>query len=231
MGYFYFNNVDSRDYGILQNVPYRPRSEQSHSVIAVPGRTEPLFTTENQFKDTTLQLTLSVTKRDLIDSIYSWLNGSGILILSDDLTKYYDVLCCTEIVPAYISRRTCQIPISFTCKPFRYAVNNPLTEYGTNADVTVEGTYYSEPKITVYGTGNIDLSVNGEVWKLADVDGYITIDTKRKLAYKDNTVLLNKVSRYDGRVFLPCFNIGINNVKITSGTATKLEIQKNERWL
>ena len=173
MGYFIYNNIDSRQYGILQKVPYRTRSEQSSSIISIPGKTEPIFKTAEQYKETTLQLTLSITHREKISDIYKWLSGTGILILSDDLTKYYNVKTCSEIVPEYISVRTCQIPVSFICKPFTYAVNDQITEYNTTADIENNGTYYSEPLIKIYGTGDLTLTLNGETWNLAGVDEYI----------------------------------------------------------
>lgn len=228
MGYFIYNNIDSRQYGILQKVPYRTRSEQSSSIISIPGKTEPIFKTAEQYKETTLQMVLSVTNREKISEIYKWLSGTGILILSDDLTKYYSVKVCSEIVPEYISVRTCQIPISFTCKPFLYAVNDTFAEYGTMADIENNGTHYSEPIIKIYGTGDLTLTLNGEVWNLTDVDGYITIDTQRKVVYKDNTLQLNKISRADGRIVFPCLNVGVNRI---STTGTKLEVKKNVRWL
>ena len=88
----------------------------------------------------------------------------------------------------------------------------------------------SEPVIMIEGSGNIELTVNGEVWKLADVDGSITIDTQRNLAYRDNHVLLNKISRYDNNVYLPMLNTGKNSIS-ASGTVTKIMVIKNERWL
>ena len=98
----------------------------------------------------------------------------------------------------------------------------------TSADIENNGTHYSEPIIKIYGTGDLTLTLNGEVWNLTNIDGYITIDTQRKVVYKDNTLQLNKISRADGRIVFPCFNTGVNRI---STTGTKLEVKKNERWL
>jgi len=65
----------------------------------------------------------------------------------------------------------------------------------------------------------------GEVLEIKDVSEHITIDTSRLIAYKGDTVLVNKtIGQY------PMLGVGDNSISWT-GTVTKVEITKNERWL
>ena len=61
--------------------------------------------------------------------------------------------------------------------------------------VTNAGNIYSKPKLTVYGSGNIGIYLNGvQMFQVAlGSDGYITIDTNLMEAYKDNLqTLMNR---------------------------------------
>jgi phage-related protein len=101
--------------------------------------------------------------------------------------------------------------------------NNPIVINGSTS-IEVGGNYYSEPKIKVYGNGNGNLIVNGGTLALY-VSEYLTIDTGRLLAYKDNVVALSQTAGD-----LPRFQVGMNTISF-NGSITSLEVYKNERWL
>lgn len=225
---FYFNNISSEDLGLMVTksvIP--PASATQHDIISIPNRESPIFKAKTQRKEITITIQTTIVEENKIREIYKALQGKGILVLSTEPDKYYTATV-QELVPEHIALYMGTLPISFICDPFAYSVNDQLTEYGTTADIENSGTYYSEPLIKVYGTGDLTLTLNGEVWNLSNIDEYITIDSQRKLVYKDNTIMLSKISRADGRIVFPCFNTGVNRI---STTGTKLEVKKNERWL
>lgn len=225
---FYFNNVCSEDLGLMVTksvIP--PASATQFETVSIPNRESPIFKAKTQRKEITITIQTTIVEENKVREIYKALQGKGILVLSTEPDKYYTATV-QELVPEHIALYMGTLPISFVCDPFAYSVNDQITEYGTTADIENSGTYYSEPLIKVYGTGDLTLTLNGETWNLTGVDGYIVIDSQRKLVYKDNTVMLNKISRTDGRIVFPCLNIGVNRI---STTGTKMEIKKNERWL
>lgn len=225
MGYFIFKGVSSRDYGVLEQSPMPPKAMQTQKTIAIPNRVEPLFVDNREFSPITINAVLGITDKTKIDGIYSWLHGEGELIISKDLDKYYKATCYSDISPQYLSARFGKIPIKFLCKPFRYAVANDVIEVTSPQTLTVGGSYPCEPIYKITGNGNINFIVNGETLELKNIDGHIIVDVPRKLAYKGDIVLVNKtVGQY------PMLSAGSNSISWT-GTVSKVEITKNERWL
>lgn len=97
--------------------------------------------------------------------------------------------------------------------------------------ITNAGNIYSKPKLTVYGTGNIGIYLNGvQMFQVAlGSDGYITIDTNLMEAYKDNLqTLKNRQVTGDYSNFkLP---VGANTISF-SGSVTQCIVENFSRWL
>ena len=87
------------------------------------------------------------------------------------------------------------------------------------------GSVYSEPLMTVYGSGDITLMVGMTVIELTGVSGSIVLDSVLKEAYKDTT-LMNERMTGD----FPVLNPGMNAIS-WSGTVTRVVIQPNWRYL
>lgn len=118
-----------------------------------------------------------------------------------------------------------------------YATGNvPLIIAATvNGDasgtVTNAGNIYSKPKLTVYGSGDIGIYLNGvQMFQIAlGSDGYITIDTALMEAYKDNLqTLKNRQVTGDYSNFkLP---VGSSTISF-SGIISKCVVENYSRWL
>lgn len=232
MSYFIYNDISSESMGLLITSMTLPqKAEQKNETISVPGRSEPIFRTYDEYNSYNIDISCIITDVSQQRNIFSWLSGSGKFIRSDEPDKYYTAKSCSMISSIRISDEIREFSMSFECMPFAYAIENePVIIIDSAGTIDNNGSIPCEPVIMVEGSGNIELNVNGEVWKLTDIDGSITIDTPRNLAYKDNHVLLNKISRYDSSVCLPMLNVGANSISV-SGTAAKITVIKNERWL
>ena len=97
--------------------------------------------------------------------------------------------------------------------------------------VTNAGNFPAKPKLTIYGTGNIGVSLNGiQMFEIALGDeGHITIDTAAMEAYQDTTDNLKNrlvVGDYDNFML----NTGENSITFT-GTVTKCIVENYSRWL
>ena len=171
MGYFIFNGKDSREFGILESVPIPPKAERILQTVEIPGRLYPLNKARDEFKNVQLSFVLGITDHSKINDINKWLNGSGMLILSNDTSKYYNAFVHSAISPERLSVRFGKIPIIFTVEPFRYDVDNPVISHiftdikdsqpEKTIKVTVGGSYSCEPLYFFRWAGRIEMTVNG----------------------------------------------------------------------
>ena len=170
MGYFIFNGKDSREFGILESVPIPPKAERILQTVEIPGRLYPLNKARDEFKNVQLSFVLGITDHSKINDINKWLNGSGMLILSND-TSYYNAFVHSAISPERLSVRFGKIPIIFTVEPFRYDVDNPVISHiftdikdsqpEKTIKVTAGGSYSCEPLYFFRWAGRIEMAVNG----------------------------------------------------------------------
>ena len=171
MGYFIFNGKDSREFGILESVPIPPKAERTLQTVEIPGRLYPLNKVRDEFKNVQLSFVLGITDHSKINDINKWLNGSGMLILSNDTSKYYNAFVHSAISPERLSVRFGKIPIIFTVEPFRYDVDNPVISHiftdikdsqpEKTIKVTAGGSYSCEPLYFFRWAGRIEMAVNG----------------------------------------------------------------------
>lgn len=91
------------------------------------------------------------------------------------------------------------------------------------------GNYISRPIMTIYGSGNINLSLNGPQIFLIELgeEQYITIDGQQFEAYKDG-VLKNRLVTGNYENFV--LNVG-KNILSWSGDITQINIDKYSRWI
>ena len=171
MGYFIFNGKDSREFGILESVPIPPKAERTLQTVEIPGRLYPLNKVKDEFKNVQLSFVLGITDHAKVNEINKWLNGSGMLILSNDTSKYYNAFVHSAISPERLSVRFGKIPIIFTVEPFRYDVDNPVISHiftdikdsqpEKTIKVTAGGSYSCEPLYFFRWAGRIEMAVNG----------------------------------------------------------------------
>ncbi len=84
---------------------------------------------------------------------------------------------------------------------------------------------YSEPVITVYGTGDITLMVGTIIVELEGISGSITLDSELQEAYSGTTGMNSAMSGE-----FPILKPGMNAISWT-GNVTKVEVKPNWRYL
>lgn len=224
--YFIWNGISSLIFGWIKELPFPFSSMMNFEYTSVPNYSTPIVICKNTRNKITISVELQLKDRNGYNEVYSWLNNEnkqGALILSDDLQKFYKATC-SSVKVNYKTYNISSININFDCFPFRYAVDNQPIVLNESSTINVDGNYYSEPKIKLYGSGNGILTINNEsiaVW----IDEYLTLDTERLIAYKDNTVALQQTIGN-----FPYLQVGENTIS-WSGGITSVEITKNERWL
>ena len=101
----------------------------------------------------------------------------------------------------------------------------PITLTESGVFITNPGSVYSEPVITVYGSGDITLLVGTTVAELTGIDGSITLNTPLTEAY-NNTTGINGSMSGDFPTLAP----GANAIS-WSGNVSSVIIHPNWRWL
>lgn len=229
MGWFKFKGKDSRDFGVLiYGAPQRTKPERRVERITIPGRNGELTQDEDTYEPYTISMQCSTRGSDRLDEIVAWLNGAGNLILSTEPDKVYQASIYNKIAISDVIYLYNSFLIQFRVHPFKYSVNayGDTLELTTATKVRNSGSIYSEPIITVYGSGDITLTINEKDFPLYSVNESITIDSEMMEVFKGNT---NQNSKY-GAVEFPRLEVGENEISWT-GNVEKVEIYPKWRWL
>ena len=220
------------DYGVyISKRPSIPSPKRRITNVVIPGKSSSLRFDENTYEDITIAVECSI-KDDIlpnkIDEIKEWLlaYGESDLVFSNQHNKKYiaqvvNVIDFTQVLK-YISK----FVIVFNCRPFKYEVESNVIEMIAEGSVTNPGSIYSEPIIKIFGSGDINLTINSEVIKLKEVINHIILDSVQQNCYNEDIENLN--SKMTGE--FPKFEIGENNISWT-GSVSKVEVIPNWRWL
>ena len=226
--YFIYNGIDSRMMGVIVTaMPPTVRAAQRVESVKVPGRSGSLHETDGAYDNYTKTMECAIKKREKIDDIAAWLTGSGEIIFSSEPDKVYRVTISNKISIAQMMRTFQKFQVSFDTYPFKYSVNrfDEALELEKPAVILGKGTVYSQPVITVYGSGAVALTINGADYPLGNVDDYVTINSEIEECYKGD---LNRNNIFSADEF-PRLEPGDNTISWT-GNVEKIEIQPNWRW-
>lgn len=226
--YFIYNGIDSRMMDIIVTaMPPTIRAAQRVESVTVPGRDGSLHETDGSYDNYTKTMECAIKNREKLDDIAAWLTGSGEIIFSSEPDKVYRVTISNTISIAQMMRTFQKFQVSFDTYPFKYSVNrfDEALELEKPAVILGKGTVYSQPVITVYGSGTVTLTINGADYPLSNVDGYVTINSEIEECYKGN---LNRNNIFSADEF-PRLDPGDNSISWT-GNVEKIEIQPNWRW-
>lgn len=227
--WFNFKGIDSRSMGIrVTAMPETVRPARRMESITIAGRNGSLHIDEGVYDSYDRTMECAIIKRARINEIAAWLVGRGEMIFSTEPDKVYDVTISNQISISQMMRAFQKFMVTMDTQPFKYSVNqmDELVELTAPSKVLNRGTIDSQPILTLYGSGDITLTINGEDFPLYGVQESITIDSERMEVCKG---MANQNSKFGGAAF-PRLEVGENTVSWT-GNVTKVEIQPKWRWL
>ena len=144
--------------------------------------------------------------------------------VSTDTSLARDIRIPFEKVPR--GNPHCTFSVNFRCYPFFYAdAAADITVTASGTIITNPGSVYSEPILTVTGSGNITLMVGMAIVELENISGSIVIDSVLQEAYQGTTLMNDHMNGE-----FPRLKPGANAISWT-GTLTKVVIQPNWRFL
>ena len=196
----------------------------------VPGRPGSLTQLEGEdvYDDMILTASCFISDPARIPAIAGWLKGSGTVTFANRTGGYYKARIVNQIPFEKVLRGNphCTFAVNFRCYPFFYAdAVEDIMVSTSGTMITNPGNVYSEPILTVTGSGNITLMVGMTIVELENISNGIVIDSVLKEAYLANT-LMNEHMNGEFPVLKP----GANAISWT-GAVTRVDIKPNWRFL
>ena len=169
-----------------------------------------------------------------VDDIITYFNSEGTVTFSNEPNMYYHYQIIQQIdFERLIRFKTATV--TFHIQPFKFSLAETPKTFNITNETSVQirniGNTTAKPRITFYGSGTLNISLNNYqvfVINLGD-EGYITIDTALMEAYKDTIYTLKNrlvTGNYENFVL----NQGVNTIS-WSGTITKIQIEDFSRWI
>ena len=181
--------------------------------------------------DKTFEIGLSYNYK--VDDVIEYFNTQGQITFSNEPDKYYNFTTLNQIDFEKLLRFK-KAKITIHVQPFKYSNIEStkiftFTEESQNLIVRNNGNIYSKPVITLFGSGTINLSLNGLEVFIINLNGSMVLDTQSQNAYDPNTkVFLNRYVTGDFKNLY--LQVGANTISWT-GNITKVEIDYCSRWI
>lgn len=225
-----FNGESSQSFGIYVSGEGTFNSPELDTIsYSVPGKNGDIIISNNRYKNITVTYPAFIRSnfKQNSDRAREWLlSPQGYKRLSDDyhpgefrLAKFVSPLDFTMRFLNYSG----ECNLTFDCKPQRFLTSGeePIT-FESNSTLYNGHQFTANPLITVYGSGNGNLTIGDRTVTLTGISEYVTLDSDIQNAYKGNT---NKNGSMSGE--FPVLKSG-NNIISFSGGITKVTIVP--RW-
>ena len=183
-GEIIFNNRSSLDLNLkLENYPVIPLASEDYEEVEVYMRPDQLIIKNGTYKNKHIKFEFTLLKKDeilIFDDLYEWL-----LDIQDSRLFYWKTDKCLYVKDVEIGdfeqefKEFGKITITFITSPFWEDAQETINTLDNNNN----SFYYfanapSYPLVTLYGTGNLQLTINGETMLIKNVTDYVTIDNE-----------------------------------------------------
>lgn len=220
--HIYYAGSCEKDHGLM--VAKRPNiapPKKRITVSEIPGREYDLSEESGSFEDVTIPITFNyVTEPDLWARVFRgavlWLRQEGILQFSDDLDVFRKVRYVTIGENNRELKRLGIFTATFVCFPGEYLVSGRRF-ISISAGKVINSYSIARPIYEITGNGLCVLMVNGNTME-ANVDGTLTIDTDKWIAYKTTLANTSVTGDYDDLYLIP----GENDISVTKGFTVKI---------
>lgn len=197
--------------------------------VSVPGRDGELLISNNRLNSAELSFPVNFVKeRGLIATevyrISEWLNVAGYkdLTISYDPDFIYRAAYLETFSIEETMRQFGKTTINFVCYPVKFFKQGRTTQTLSNgATINGLGNVNAKPIITLVGSGDCTLTINGRKTKLKAVQNKITLDMQANQVYSGNLSAWNKVVRSPEFV-MPFLDPGRNLISWTGNFTAEI---------
>ncbi len=182
---FSFKGVNSEEFGIVVNdLGEREYPEQEQDTFDVPfsDKTNIILHPHHKPYKRVIEITFNQWQRN---AIYDWLRGYGRLETTNDDLFFFEATVSKVNKPLLYKQGLMKTEIEFIINPYAYLYTGEVPINVTNGlEIINPGTWYAKPTLTITGTGNGEVSINGRAFQVIDLAGEITVNsTLKKVHY------------------------------------------------
>lgn len=215
---------------LICELPPITKPKMRTSITKIDGRDGDIVE-ELGYESYTKNIKIGLTRNYNLDTIAKYFTGEGNLILSDEPNKIYNCRIIEKIDYEKLLRFK-TATVKFHTQPYKYLKNESVKDLTittqTSLVINNQGLEIAKPIITLYGSGNIEIAINGSTifeYTFPSGETSVVVDSLQEEAY------LNGI--YKNRNMLgefPKLNPGNNTITWT-GSLTRIKVEPKSRWL
>lgn len=230
-GELYFNGNRSLNLNLfLENYPSIPIANEEYEEVLVEGRNGKLIINKGTYPDKKIPFTFTILSPRIeidFERVYEWLTeieDDRLIFGRDDRCYKVKKVIFRDIQKEF--RSIGEFDVTFLCEPFLQDLDKTTHEITTSGfKINYDGNAPGDTLIKVYGSGNIQLTINGETMQINNVTDYVEIDSDLlQVRNQDGT---SKDDDTLGDFIL--FTKGENVISYT-GTVTKVVVEYTTKY-
>lgn len=233
--YLVFDKTSSIDFNmIVTKVNNLNSTNRNLEFTTVPGR-DGEYVEEKELPNKEISVEFYIDSESTEDinrlakAIKKWLQGKKgykELFFSDDVDTIYEAICINKIEIDEVIEALGEGKLYFSCKP--YTKNN----YNNVITITNNTTIYNQysrslPKLKIFGSGDVTISINNNNLILKGIEEFIEVDCDEMECYKTVNGIVTYLNNKMYSDF-PTIEEGNNNISWI-GNVQKIEIIPN--WI
>ena len=230
-GVLYFNNNSNLDMNLyITDYPTIELNNEVYDTQDIEGRNGSVYIDLDYYKDRTLEFSFDLRCTNITEKLYEvkeWLlnvNDNRLVFNNDKCYMVKKVLLNSF---KQVNIHLAELEVSFIVEPFLYSLEETSYTFTTkNFSIYNNGTQEADTIIKIYGTGNIQISNNGETMQIDDVSDYVLLDSKCKECVSST----GKSKDWDTIGNYIKLDVGNNTFELT-GNITKVEITYRNTYL
>ena len=213
----------------LTEYPSIPIANEEYEEVYVEGRNGNLIINKGTYPNINLPFNFTILSEQIdvdFDKVYEWLTeikDNRLIWGRDDRCYIVKKVIFDNLQKEFKSIG--EFSCTFICEPFKRDLKQITTTVTNGEKIYYPGNAPSEPLIKIYGSGNIQITINGETMQINNVTNYVEIDSE--LMQVRNADKTSKDMDTLGDFAL--LSKGENAIAYT-GTITSVEINYYVRW-
>lgn len=230
-GVLYFNNNSNLDMNLyITDYPTIELNNEVYDTQDIEGRNGSVYIDLDYYKDRTLEFSFDLRGTNITEKLYEvkeWLlnvNDNRLVFNNDKCYMVKKVLLNSF---KQVNIHLAELEVSFIVEPFLYSLEETSYTFTTkNFSIYNNGTQEADTIIKIYGTGNIQISNNGETMQIDDVSDYVLLDSEKQecISNTGESKDWNTIGNYIK------LDVGNNTFELT-GNITKVEITYRNTYL